>query len=154
MPSIEIVCVEQKEPIECSSFSFAIESDKELISDRAHSSSFQCDFDSLNGCIYHLLGENGRNAYDLLKKDWYKEEGEGDGKDDNIDFLNEHDASFIQLINTLMDKSPVGKVIFTSDYQFGPESFVRLDELTLSEFLIMYKEKKVRMNSLYVITKC
>lgn len=154
MPSIELICVEQQSPIECSPYSFIIESDKELISDRVHSSSFQTDFDSMNGCIYHLLGNEGRTSYDLLKRDWYDEEGEDNGKDDNIEFLSEHEPSFFLLMNELMEASPCGEVVLTSDYQFGPDRFMRFGKMSLSEFITLYENKEVRMNSLYIVTKC
>ena len=140
--------------MDCSSYSFLIESGRELISDRAHSSTFQSDFDQLNGCIYRIHEKDGRTAYDLLMKDWYDENGEDNGTDNNIEFIAEHDSSFIELIRRLIQESPVGEIVFTSDYQFGPDEFTRFEKLKMSDFLTIYKNNKLRINSLYRVTGC
>ncbi len=154
MPSIEIVCLAQNEPVDCSGYSFRVEAGRDLISDRMHSSNFQKDFDETKGCIYHLLGMKGRTAYELLKKDWYDKDGNSNGNDENIDFLDIHESSFISLVQTLTDKSPVGEILFTSDYQFGPEVYKRFNQIALNEFLTSYTSKALRMNSLYRVKKC
>ncbi|WP_049722834.1 hypothetical protein [Gilvimarinus polysaccharolyticus] len=154
MPSIELVCINQNDPIDCSSYSFLVESGRELISDRAHSSTFQSDFDQLSGCIYRVHEKRGRTAYELLKKDWYDENGEDNGIDDNIEFIEEHDSSFVELIKDLLQASPAGKIVFTSDYQFGPDEFRCYGETTILEFIELYKEGELRMNSLYRVKKC
>lgn len=154
LPSIELICIGQKNPIDCSSYSFPVEPSKELISNRAHSSSFQSDFELLNGCMYRVHEEKGRTAYELLKKDWHDEEGKDNGIDNDIKFIPEHDSSFVQLIKDLIQTSPVGEIVFTSDYQFGPEEYIRFEKLTISEFIIIYRNKGLRMNSSYRIKKC
>lgn len=153
MPSIEIICLAQKHPIDCSKFSFRIETGSELVSHRLHSSHFQRDFDSMEGCIYHLLGSKGPTAFELLKKDWYDDNGDSNEQDDNIEFIATHNSCFINLVKTLIDKSPVKKIVFTSDYQFGPEIFKRFDEMSMDDFIEEYKNKRLRMNSLYVVKK-
>jgi len=53
MPSVEIICLRQVEPLQFDSLPFAVEAESMLISHRLPSH-FQSDFDQLSGCIYHL----------------------------------------------------------------------------------------------------
>ena len=154
MPSIELICIDQGDPIDCSSYSFSVEASRELISDRVHSSTFQKDFRGLKGCIYRVHEGTGRTAYELLKRDWYDENGDDNGIDDNVEFTTEHESNFIDLVKSLIQASPIGEIIFTSDYQFGPDEFKRFGTVSISEFLTLYREKEVRMNSLYRVKKC
>ena len=154
MPSIEIRCIGQTSPTDCASYSFGVHVSGQLISDRIHSSRFQSRFDELSGYMYRLHEGTGRTAYELLKKDWYDADGEDNGIDDNIEFTEKHDSSFINLINKLVQSSPVGEIVFTSDYQFGPEEFEHYDHITILEFLSIYEKGELRMNSLYRVKKC
>jgi hypothetical protein len=74
VPSIEIICVGQRDPIDFNDLPFAVESGTELKSHRVPKPLFRKDFAGLKGCIYHLgnpdlkAQRTGRIffAYDLL----------------------------------------------------------------------------------------
>ena len=145
MPSLEIICINQSEPSNFSRLPFMVEAEKELVSHRSPTPLFQPDFDKLEGCIYHLLDEGGVTAYDLLKRDWYKE-------DDDVEFRDEYAPFVKNLLEQLLILSPVGQVLFITDYQFGPEGEERHGPISFAGFWQMHNEGKVRMNASYLIT--
>jgi len=154
MPSIELICVGQLNPIDCSDLSFQVEAESRLLSHRGLTSSFQRDFDKLSGCIYHLLDDKGPTAYELLKRNWYDKEGNDLGTGENIQFLEQHEDSFQSLVRQLIDASPVSRLVFASNYQFSTNPFRRHRVKRISEFFHLYSEGKIRMNGLYPINKC
>ena len=151
MPSIEIVCVDQIESTKFLNPPFAVEAEKKLVSHRTPSPLFQPDFDELHGCIYHLGNPYLRDptslgcytAYELLTKD--TELGIGNLIHFKVEFV-----PFVKvLLAQLLKSSPVGKVIFTSDYQFGPNVKRYKRPITLETFWQQHDENKLRMNALY-----
>lgn len=153
MPSIEIICINQEEPFDCSSFSFPVETGTELVSHRTPSTLFQSDFDDLEGCIYHLLDGEGPTAYNLLKQDWYNEKGNSNGLDENVEFRDEYKDSVKFLLDTLLLSSKTGQILFTSDYQFGPAKAIRVGPVSISEFWNLHDAGEIRMNASYSIIK-
>ena len=151
MPSIEIICVEQTEPIQLPDLPFAVEAENKLASHRSPSPLFQPDFNELSGCSYHLGNPALRNpatcgcytAYELLSKDkgteWW----------DIIHFAPEFAPSVRVLLEQLLSASPSSKVLFTSDYQFGPNAKRYKRPLALERFWQLHDEKKLSMNALY-----
>lgn len=151
MPSIEIICINQTEPIQFLNLPFAVEAESKLASHRSPSPLFQPDFDELRGCIYHLGNPSLRGpaasgrytAYKLLSKEkgteWW----------DIIHFSAEFVPSIRVLVEQLLAASPTGKVLFTSDYQFGPDAKRYKRSLTLERFWQHHDEKKLKMNALY-----
>lgn len=127
--------------------------ESELISHRSPSPLFQPDFDALEGYIYHLHDGPGPTAYKLLKQDWYDEFGNSNGLDKNIEFRDEFKSAVVYLIEALLFSSNKERILFTSDYQFGPENVTRHGLVSISEFWKLHDEGKLRMNASYLITK-
>ncbi len=153
MPSIEIICINQARPIDCSSFLFDIEFEDDLVSHRSPRALFQSDFDCLKGYIYHLLDGEGPTAYKLLKQNWYDKEGNSNGVEENLEFKNEYKDSVKLLLKELLISSKSGQILFTSDYQFGPQKPIRVGPMTISEFWNLHDAGNIRMNASYSIKK-
>jgi hypothetical protein len=151
MPSLKIICIKQKDSCDFSYLSFQVKAEKELISHRGANSLFQADFDKIEGCIYHLLDEGAVTAYDLLVRDWYDEEGKPNGLHDNIEFTDEHIDAVKEMLEQLLVASPIGQVLFTTDYQFGPKGIEKHGPMSFSEFWTLHWEGEVRMNASYLI---
>ena len=152
MPSIEVICVDQIEPICFTGLPFQVEAGKELISHRSPYPLFQSDFNELKGCIYHLLEEEGITAYELLKRDWYDDHGNSNGLEDNLEFVEEVAPYVHSILEILSKSSPVKQLLFTSDYQFGPKPAKRFAPIPFSKFWELHDTGKIRMNAAYLIT--
>ncbi|MBI2930809.1 MAG: hypothetical protein HYY16_04090 [Planctomycetes bacterium] len=154
MPSIEIVCVDQERPIQLSDVPFAVESGASLVSHR-RPSLFQADFDRLKGCIYHLGNPALKNptapgaffAWDLLSP-----ECQAQGEELFLQFADKYTAGIRLVMEKLLQSSPQGRLIFTSDHQFGPPTPARFTETSLEAFWTLHNARKLRMNALYPIT--
>lgn len=149
MPSIEVVSIGQQQPSDLCSLSFAVRSETEL---ESHRGLFQEDFNSLTGVIYHLGNpefkieeDNGFFAYQLLSEE--------SQNNDFFEIDRKFRADFEYLINTLMIASPVARVFFTSDWQFGPEKITKGGELTLVDFWNWHDRHQLQLNGSYTITK-
>ncbi len=151
MPSLEIICINQAEPSNFSYLPFKVVAEKQLISHRGSSSLFQADFDQLEGCIYHLLDEKRVTAYWLLVRDWYYK-GNSNGRDYNVEFIDEVSLPVKDMLQQLLLASPVGQILFTTDYQSGPETVERHGPLPFAEFCQLHNEGAIRMNASYLIT--
>ena len=140
MPSVEIVCIGQPEPIVFENVPFRIDAKNKLRSQRTPSPLFQADFDVLSGCIYHLIKQSrgACTAYDLLDI-WWEE----------IRFKPEYVADINHILTELLAASPEGKVLFTSDYQFGPKQRRYKRPITLGKFWVLHAEGKLWANALY-----
>ena len=153
MPSIELICVDQKEPLQFSDFPFAICAEQQLNSYRSPSL-FQRDFENLRGCIYHL-GNPGFDdpnheglyfAYELLSERCR----------DNIpprflEFAPEFLPAIFDLIGLLLAASPAQLVIFTTDWQCGPKSARRYRQIGEQTFWQRHANLKLHLNALYPI---
>jgi len=155
MPSIELVCIKQEIPTDFSGFPFTLIGEDRLFSHRVPSPLFQSDFDRLQGCIYHLGGpktlDNSNRgyftAYDLLSEVCRSQENSVflEFKKDFLPFLK-------NIIQTLMKDSPVGIVLFTSDYQFGPKKPQRYGAVSYKNFWDLHETHKLRFNTSYEIS--
>lgn len=155
MPSLEIICIGQTEPLDFSDLPFVVKADRELKSHRAPQPLFQQDFDKLKGCIYHVLDNyhpGCGTCYELLVRNWYDEIGNSNGRDKNVEFRNEYSDGMKRLIEKLLEYSPIGQILFTTDYQFGPEEAQRFGPMTFDVFKDLYNVGRVRMNAAYLIT--
>lgn len=158
VPSIEIICVDQIEPIGFGDLPFAVVAEDRLISHRTPSPLFQADFDDLKGCIYHLGNPDLRDpdvskcytAFELLSKEhntewWYW-----------VHFAPEY-AEGIRGIRGILEQlliaSPSGTVLFTSDYQFALDAKRYKRPLTLERFWRLHDERKLKMNALYKLKR-
>ena len=153
MPSIEIVCIGQEHPTEFADLPFAVESGKALVSHR-QPSLFQADFDLLEGCIYHLGNPRLKDpnasgtffAWDLLSS-----ECQGQEEESFLHFAEKFDGAVRLLMEKLLQASPSGRLVFTSDHQFGPPVAKRFAEVRLEEFWDAHDAKQLRMNALYPV---
>jgi hypothetical protein len=152
MPSIEIVAVDQLRPIEVAGFPFAVLADNKLRSHRSHPR-FQNDFDGLSGVLYHLGNPNlkadhvGRCffAYEVLSEESKKAESTF------LEFAPEYRSAAELLLRDLMVDSPVHRLVFTSDWQFGPDWTKREPAVSLEEFWGLHDSHHLQLNALYQI---
>ena len=153
MPSIELISVDQPEPSALPELPFAIRAERSLRSHRAPSR-FQLDFDQLRDCIYHLGGAfcdapdyaGPFFAYELLSS------ASADAlPSDFLEFAPEVVPAVTDLLRLLLAASPSGCVIFTSDWQAGPDGEERYGPITEQAFWERHSAKKLRLNVLYAI---
>ena len=144
MPSVEIVCVGQPEPLEFQNMPFRIDAENKLRSQRTPKPLFQADFDALNGCIYHLIKQSrgACTACDLLDVWW-----------EDLRFKPEYVADVNHILTQLLTASPQGEVLFTSDYQYGPDAKRYKRPLTLDRFWALHAEGKLLANALYLLRR-
>lgn len=142
MPSVEIVCIGQPEPSIFEEMPFRIDAENKLISQRTPSPLFKSDFDALNGCIYHLIKQSrgACTAVDLLDEWW-----------EAIRFKPEYVPYVQQILASLLASSPEGRVLFTSDYQYGPDERRYKRPICVSKFWALHTAGNVRANALYML---
>jgi hypothetical protein len=153
VPSIEIICIGQREPSELPGLPFALCAESQLVSHRSPSL-FQADFDKLQGCIYHLgsafCGDPGYKgpffAYELLNDNCH---------DAHRNEFLQFDASIIpklvDLFGRLLDASPENLIVFTTDWQFGPHPARRYRAIRERTFWKRHTQRKLHLNALYPI---
>jgi hypothetical protein len=154
VPSIEIICVGQRDPIDFNDLPFAVESGTELKSHRVPKPLFRKDFAGLKGCIYHLgnpdlkAQRTGRIffAYDLLS-----DQSRSASRSRFLEFRPDYINGINDLLASLMDASPERRLLFTSDWQFGPRRAYRSPIITLDQFWSMHNSRKLRLNAAYPI---
>ena len=152
MPSIEIVCVDQVSPTDCSHLDFAVESGTELISHRGASSLFVEEFASLKGCIYHLGNPDLKKQPDRIFFAYYLLcHSDPDSRPDVLQLRPQYILGFQSFLETLLAASPVRRLLFTSDWQFGPKPASRMPSTDLQEFLRRHKAGELRLNTAYPI---
>lgn len=153
MPSIEIVAVGQPRPIEVDGFPFAVVADAKLKSHRSPHPRFQEDFDRVSGIMYHLGNPSLKDdragrcffAYDLLSEESRKVEA------DYLEFAPAFRPAAETMLAELIAGSPTEEVIFTSDWQFGPDWTKREPALSLTEFWRLHDSHRLLLNALYPI---
>jgi hypothetical protein len=153
MPSIEIIAIGQSRPIEVGGFPFAVVADGALRSYRGPQARFQEDFDRVSGIIYHLGNPSLKQdsagrvyfAYKLLGEASRKVEA------DFLEFASPFRPAAERLLAELVAASPTEELIFTSDWQFGPEWTRHKPALTLSAFWKLHDSRRVLLNALYPI---
>ena len=154
MPSIELICVQQESKIEIENYSFTVEVSDKLESHR-YPSRFQNVFSKMQGCIYHLgspcfknINQNGAfTAYELIDKDFPTSE------EDILKFLDIYIKDLKLLFSELLMASKNRNVIFTSDYQFGPDNDTYGGEMTLNYFWQQHDQNKLKLNGIYYINE-
>ncbi len=151
MPSIEIACIGLQEALPPPATSFAIVFERGLISHRSPSPRFQADFDRLSGSLYHL-GDPGSGtggfftAYELLSDACRAAEPSS-----FLEFDGCHVASIRALLEWLLNQSPGGKLLFTTDWQLGPLWTVRAPALALADFWRLHDSRDLKLNTAYPI---
>ena len=153
MPSIEIACVGLGQGRQPPQTSFEIAFEAGLVSHR-FPSRFQSDFDARAGSIYHL-GNPGQNtapsgaftAYELLSDKCLDQDPLF-----FLEFAQSHVRSLKKLLLWLLESSPERLLLFTSDYQFGPDGSARFGPITSEEFWHLHDSHQLHMNALYSIS--
>ena len=154
MPSIEIVCIGQTDPSDFGHLLFAVESGTELKSHRIPRPLFQKDFASLNGCIYHLGNPDlkiQRTRRMFFAWDLLSDRVRSSSRPTFLEFRPEFIASLHELLGSLLESSPARRLLFTSDWQFGPKRRYRSPIVTLGEFWSLHDSRKLRLNGAYPI---
>jgi hypothetical protein len=150
MPSIEIVCIQQKAPLVYADTEFQIVTSNALESHRS-SPLFADELASLSGCMYHLGNPdcypNGLYfAYDLLSP--------ASREFDDQTFFEINDlyrVQFRELLTALINASPVRSIFFYTDWQLGPEVTTRGGTLSESDFWRRHDEHLLKLNGCYTI---
>jgi|SRR5579863_3931525 len=153
MPSIELACIDQSIPIDFSNLAFAVESENRV---RSHRELFTSILNQLNGCIYHLGNpdlkhdDEGRIffAYDLLSRRCKDELPAS-----FLEFDNSYTSSIKDMFVELLDASPAKKLVFLTDWQFGPTTVTIGGELSFDKFWKMHDALELRLNGLYPVAR-
>jgi hypothetical protein len=155
MPSIEIACIGIREPLSPPAVSFAVVFERGLVSHRSPSPRFQADFDRTSGSLYHLgdpafSATNGGffNGYELLSEACRAAEPTS-----FLEFDTRHLAGVRELLGWLLDQSPPGRLLFTTDWQFGPADTIRASPMTLAEFWKLHESRDLMLNAAYPIAR-
>ena len=152
MPSIEIAVIGLDTPLAPPPLSFPVAYERGLKSHRVPSR-FQSDFDRLSGSLYHLgnpglsAGGGAFFACDLLSF----ESRESDPRS-FLEFAQPHVAGIHALLEWLLQNSPEGNLLFTSDWQFGPERAQRLGPLSLKAFWRLHDSRALMLNAAYPVS--
>lgn len=153
MPSIELVCIGQSEPLEFSDLPFALLADRQPASHRTRPL-FQRELSRLRGCMYHVgsprCGEPGYQgaffAYDVLSL----ESRERKRRRFFAVAPQFHDG-FRRLVCTLLHASTAHSVFFYTDWQFGPTRATRGGVISESAFWQHHDTHQLRLNACYTI---
>jgi hypothetical protein len=151
MPTIEIVCIGQAVPLNFSDLPFVVEAESKV---KSHRDLFTKTLDKISGCIYHLGNPNLKNgregryffAYDLLSRRCQDE-----WPPSFLEFERAYVSSIRDMFSMLVKASPAEKLVFLTDWQFGPMT-VTGDEISLSTFWSMHENLELRLNGLYTVT--
>jgi hypothetical protein len=153
MPSIEIACIDLDAPALPPPTSFAVVFERGLRSHRSPAPRFQSDFDALAGCLYHIgdpafsgRDQSAFNAYALLS------EASRDAEPPSfLEFDATHLPSVQALVSWLVDQSPGGRILFTSDWQFGPDGCFRSAPLGLEDLWRLHDSRGLLLNAAYPV---
>ena len=131
MPSIEIICVGQQQPLDLPRLPFAVQADPAR---RFGNPDLRDRADAMFYFAHALLSEESRhNANGMLQFDGV---------------FCEALARFTTL---LLAVSPEHRIVFTSDWQFGPSHTLRVRFETLGDFWHAHDRGMLRLNALYDI---
>lgn len=167
MPTIEIASIDSTElGIRQADFNVAIIEDADLIS---HRSLFYDILREQRGTIIHIGNpdlkddkENGFFAGQII--DWSFDPGDviipiadpedltapgGANQQFQFQFLDQFRTDIDYLLKLALDKSPIKKVCFLTDYQFGPEKANIEIIYTISDFWTLHDNDGLTFNTLY-----
>ena len=68
-----------------------------------------------------------------------------------LEFDPRFEAAVRDLLQLLIQASPEKRLVFTTDWQFGPRRLTRGGELTVSEFWQWHAKRSLRLNGCYTI---
>jgi hypothetical protein len=153
MPSIEILAVGQIQPIGVDHLPFAVHVDAKRSSHR-RPSRFQHDFDQLTGILYHLgnpsLKHDSKGRFYIASR-LLTVESKKLGAE-FLEFVPEHRVGVESLLSDLVLQTPARQLVFTSDWQFGPDWVRREGPMTLEEFWHAHDSRQILLNALYPIS--
>jgi hypothetical protein len=148
-PLLEIACLGLAEPAPMRASGLVVQAESGLRS-RSLAPRFQDEFDGLSGCLYRLglPGENGGalSAYELLSpasREAFPPSA--------LEFAPAHRAAMERLLEEMQAASPEHRLLFTSDWQYGPEWAHRFGPLTLAEFWSLHATRHLYLNTAYEI---
>lgn len=150
MPTIEIICVAQIEPLDFAYLPFAVIAENNLFS---HRSLFQSNFYKLHGCIYHLGNPSLRGVKDGLF--WAYElidEAISEEDEENCLKFNEEFVPHVKtMLRQLLVASPISQITFSSDWQFGTQEVKSFESMIEGKFWEMHDAGELRFNAFYKI---
>jgi len=149
MPSIEIACLDLQIPARPRRTSFELVYEAGLKSHR-FPSRFQSHFDNFTGCLYHIGNPNLSEAsaffaYDVLSV------ASQDCDSNFFEFSDAHATDGRYVLDLLLSQSPSKSIIFTTDWQFGPEHTLYFELRSLQEFWRLHDSRKLILNAAYTI---
>ena len=155
MPSIEIACVGLESPLEPPATTFAVVYEAGLKSHRYPHPRFQLDFDRMTGSLYHLGSPQftGSTTGSFLAYDVLSEASRHAEPPSFLEFAPDHLQSARDLLAWLLEASPEGRLVFTSDWQFGPEGSRRCDAVALAQFWQLHDSRNLLLNAAYPIER-
>jgi hypothetical protein len=152
MPSIEIATIGLSTPLAPPVTSFAVVYEAGLRSHRTPSR-FQADFDRISGSLYHLGNPSfsGTTGGAFFASELLSVRSQDADPRSFLEFSSDHVASVQALLEWLIDVSPTHRLLFTSDWQFGPEATRRFDVITLPELWDLHDSQELLLNALYPV---
>lgn len=156
MPSIELVCIGQKEPLTFAGMPFALVADRELVSHRSPRPLFQRELSKLRGCMYHIgnpdCAKPGYDwtfyAYEVLSPTSREQQ-----RNRFFEVGPEFYEGFRGLIRNLLEASPEHSVFFYTDWQFGPARTTRAGVISEADFWLQYESHLIKLNACYTILR-
>lgn len=150
-PLLEIACLGLTEPAPIRASGLVVQAEKGLRS-QSLAPRFQGELDGLQGCLYRLgqplEGSGVASAYELLSaasREAFPPSA--------LEFAPAHRAAVERLLEEIQSASPEGRVLFTSDWQYGPEWAHRFGPLTLREFWSLHATRHLYLNTAYEIVR-
>ncbi len=167
MPTIEIASINSTGlGLRQADFNFAIIEDAELVS---HRGLFYDLLRQQTGTIIHIGNpdlknnkEGGFYAGEVI--DWNYEHGDiiipevvsgdpnangGANQQFQFQFLDQFRSDIDDLLKLALDKSPIKRVCFLTDYQFGPEKANIEIMYTISDFWTLHNNEGLTFNTMY-----
>jgi hypothetical protein len=143
LPVIEVACLELGTAAPIDAEGFEVGCEPRLISSCVPAR-FQPELDALTGRLYRL--GNGPSAYGLLSvacRETFPPSF--------LEFAPEHLAEVRSVLERIVAASPRGQALFTTDWQYGPESAHRFGPLTLPEFWTLHASRHLYLNTAYLL---
>ena len=153
MPSIEIACIGLTKFAGLPPTTFAVVADPGLKSHRGPLPLFQADFDRLSGCLFHL---GNRGLDQLVGGPFFADELLSARSRDAdpasvLEFAPSYVDSLRRFMEWLLSVSPAQRLLFTSDWQFGPKEARRFRSVDLDAFWELHDSGKLLLNAAYPI---
>ena len=152
MPSIEIAAIGLVAPVAPPATSFSIAFEPGLRSHRVPSR-FQPAFNRTSGSLYHLgnPGLSGRGGGAFFATGLLSRKSREADPPSFLEFSSDHIVSVRALLQWLLDISPARRLLFTSDWQFGPQTTSHFDPTTLDELWALHDSRRLLLNAAYPV---